>query len=400
MFGAVVLMTLAPVLAPFAETFTSYEYFWLACLGLSCAAVVSRGSPLKGAIALLIGMLLSSVGMSDVHGQPRFLFGMDPLINGVNFIPAMIGLFGLSEVLKNACKPTHETYLDAIPPSATAEQEPLRGALAFWWKRKFQALRSSALGTVIGSIPGAGADIAAWVSLAISRRLKRSPPRATPSAQPPAPAGARPATQAQDPSKETDALEGLGDATAANNAAISGAWVPSLVFGIPGDSVTAIVLGVLLMKNIKPGPDIFAKQPVLVSSIYVSFIVANLLLIPVGYGAIRLSTQLIRIPKSVLLPLIVFFCALGAFAINSDPFDIGVLVVMGILGFILERFRIPLGPVVLGLVLGGKVELYFLQSMIAADGSLLSLVSRPIAAVLAASCLLLWCLPLFRRRNP
>lgn len=375
LFGAVVLMLVGRQLARLATQFSVAEYFWLYLLGLSCAVLVSRDSPLRAMFALLIGLLLSTVGLSAVHTQSRFTFGQPELYQGINFIPAMIGLFGVSEVLRNllsleevkqAAKERRPNS-PAIARAAGVVATGLAPAAKMLLRRAGAALRSGGIGAVIGMLPGAGADIAAWVSLAASHRLRR------------------PGSE-----KTAASLEGISDATAANSAALAGGWIPALVFGIPGDSVTAIVIGVLLMKNITPGPEIFEKQATLVYSIYLVFILANLMLVPVGLAAIKLGGYVTRVPRRVLLPVILVFCIVGSFAIGGSYFDVGVMLAMGLLGFLLERRSIPLGPVVLGIILGGPLEERFIQAMTAADGSLLGLFRRPAAAVLGAACILVW----------
>lgn len=372
LLGALVLMTAAPWLAQVAFHFTSYEYFWLTLLGLSCAAIVSRGSVWKGSLSLLVGLLLSTIGLSEVHSVPRFTFGRDELIAGVNFIPAMIGLFGVCEVLRNVLR------LEAgrEPPLVEAVRRSFaslcRPVLALLWRRKGHVLRSSGIGSLIGMLPGAGADIGAWISVALSKRFSRNPEE-----------------------YGRGSLAGIADATAANNSALAGAWIPALVFGIPGDSITAIVIGVLLMKNITPGPQIFTHetQAVLVYGIYVTFILANLALLPLGWMAIKAGNTLVRIPRRILIPIIFLFCIVGAYAVNGSYFDIGIMLLMGLLGFVLEWRGVPLGPVVLGIILGGKLEQTFIQSMSKSD-SLLDFFSRPVAGTLGVFCLLLWLAPL------
>ena len=236
-------------------------------------------------------------------------------------------------------------------------------------------LRSSVTGTMIGMLPGAGADIAAWISYAVSKRFSSQPQQ-----------------------YGKGSLEGLGDATGANNAALGGAWIPALVFGIPGDSVTAIAIGVLLMKNITPGPGIFdaaenPDQATLVVSIYVTFVIANIMLIPLGIAAIRAGTLLIQIPRRVLLPIIVMFCIVGAYSMSGSYFDVSVMLAMGLLGFVLEKYDFPLGPVVLGLILGSQVEHRFLQCLTKST-DILAFFSSPISIVLGIACIMLWFAPI------
>jgi len=369
LFGAAVLMLVGHQLARIATLFSVAEYFWLYVLGLSCAVVVARGSILHAVFGLLLGLLLSTVGLSAVHAEARFTFGRAELFQGINFIPAMIGLFGISEVFRNLLDLDGTTAPARPGPSASrsAVAGALRGAARLMVRRKRHLLRSGAIGALVGMLPGAGADIAAWVSLAGSKRLgKRS-------------------ADADDA-----ALEAIGDASTANSAALAATWIPALVFGIPGDSITAIVIGVLLMKNVKPGPEIFEKQTVLVYSIYLTFVLANLVLIPIGLLAIKLGVYVVQTPRRILLPCIVLFCVIGAYAINASYFDVWVMLAMGVLGFLLERRGIPLGPVVLGIILGGPLEERFIQTLTGSGGSLWAFFDRPVAALLGALCLALW----------
>ncbi len=386
LFGTVVLAMAAPQLAKLAAEFTSYEYFWLYLLGLTCAAIVSDDSRLKGALALLLGLLLSTVGLGTDYSEPRLTFGFDQLITGVNFIPAMIGLFGISEVLRNALT---LNLGQATDDSAQAQTEGNRQQNSIFsvfthvvpmaGRRVLHLMRSSVIGSFIGMLPGAGADIAAWISYAVSKRFSRAPAEYGHGTE-----------------------EGLADATGANNAALGSAWIPALVFGIPGDSVTAIAIGVLLMKNIRPGPDIFDatenfEQAALVYSIYVTFVLANLILIPLGMIAIRTGSMLVHIPRNIMLPAIVVFCIVGSFSLNASYFDVTVMLAMGVLGFTLERFRVPLGPVVLGIILGGELEHKFLQCL-AKSTSPSAFMSSWICQLLAVACLLLWFTPAIIRR--
>ncbi len=376
LFGAIVLVVIGRQLARLAVLFSVSEYFWLYLIGLSSAVIVSRGNWIKALLATLLGLLISTVGLSAVHAEARFTFGIPELYQGIGFIPAMIGLFGFSEVLKNLSTINQvktsdnrsETDLNAKAISRSTDNiTPPRHRIG---RRIGPALRSGGIGTVIGMLPGAGADIGSWVSLAASRRFGR-----------------------ESEGEERD-LNELSDATTANSAALAGAWVPALVFGIPGDSVTAIAIGVLLMKNVSPGPSIFDDQGPLVLNLYLIFILANIVLLPIGWLAIKTGKQVVRIPKAVLLPIILLCCVVGAFAISGSRFDIGVMIGMGVLGYTLEYFRIPLGPVVLGIILGGSLEERFLQTLTGSSSSLIGFVDRPVAALLALCWILMVLIPL------
>jgi TctA family transporter len=361
-FGAVVLAFSAPVLAEFAIRFSSEEYFWLACLGLSCAVFISGESPVKGVVSLLIGLFIATVGIDVTAGYPRFNFGSVELMGGVSFIPAMIGMFAISEILR---------YTSTIDRPAEVAHKAVvhifRGLGGVLWRYRTNVVRGNLLGTVIGVMPGAGADIAAWISYAVSKRFSKEPERFG-----------------------TGHVEGLVDAGAANNSALGGAWVPALVFGIPGDSITAIVIGVLYMKNMNPGPTVMLHAPELLYGVFIVFFVANLLMIPLGYGAIRCSRHILRVPRDILMPIILLFCIVGAFAINNTVFGVGIILVLGLLAFLMEENRFPIAPAILGIVLGPLVERSFMTSMIKGGGDLTRFFSRPIAAVIGVLTLAIW----------
>jgi TctA family transporter len=364
--GSIVLSMSAPVLAEFAIQFSSYEYFWLACLGLSCAVIISTGSTLKGFVSLLIGLFIATIGIDGTAGHPRFTFGSVELMGGISFIPAMIGMFAISEVLRYVA--SNRTVIE-VP------QQPVgsvfKGLGAILYKYKINIFRGSSIGAVVGILPGAGADIAAWITYAISK--KRSKEREK---------------------FGTGHPEGLVDAGAANNASLAGAWVPAIVFGIPGDSITAIVIGVLYMKGMNPGPMVFIERPELIYAVFIAFFMANLALLPLGYGAIKLSRQILKIPRNVLMPIILVFCMVGAFAINNTVFGITVMLVLGVIAYLMEENGYPVAPAILGIVLGGMIEDNFMASMIKADGNFLEFFSRPIAATLGVVTIVLWITPL------
>jgi len=365
LMGAVVLMTSAPLLAEVALKFTSFEYFWLAALGLSATVMIASSDPLKAGLALFVGLFFSTVGLDITLGYPRFTFGSTELLNGVDFIPAMIGLFGVSEILRNMGS-SHLQY----PITAVKAEKIFRGVAKTLWKYKLNMVRAGGIGVFIGILPGAGADIAAWIAYAAAKRFSKEPEL-----------------------YGKGAIEPIVDAGTANNACLAGDWVPALVFGIPGDSITAIVIGVLFMKGLRPGPMIFQQQPELIYAVYISFIIANILMVPFGYLAIKLSGTILKVPRNILMPAILMFCIVGSFAINNSFFDVGVMLVMGILGYFFENNGIPVAPIVLGMVLGPIVEQNFMVSMIKSDWDLTQFFTRPTAAILAVLTILTWLAP-------
>ena len=366
LMGAVILMIAAPLLAEVALLFTSFEYFWLAVLGLSATVMIATSSRVKAALALLVGLFLSTVGVDITLGFPRFTFGSVELLNGVNFIPAMIGLFGVSEILRNMGSSELR-----LPIAAVTTRKIFQGVGQTLARYRLNVTRSGLLGTFVGILPGAGADIAAWLAYAVSQRSSKEPEKFG-----------------------TGHIEGIVDAGTANNSALAGAWVPALVFGIPGDSITAIVIGVLFMKGLRPGPMIFEQQPQLVYAVYLTFILANLLMIPFGWLAIKTSTVVLKVRRNVLLPAILLFCIVGSFAINNTLFDVGLMLVMGVMGYLFEANGIPVAPIVLGIVLGPIVEQNFMVSMIKSEWDLLQFFTRPMAGILGVLTILTWLLPL------
>jgi len=191
-------------------------------------------------------------------------------------------------------------------------------------------------------------------------------------------------------------VEGIVESGSANNSALAGAWIPALVFGIPGDSITAIVIGVLYMKNMNPGPTLFTTNPQNIYAVFMLFIIANIIMVPLGILCIKAAKRILKVPRNVLMPLILIFCVVGTFAINNSVFDIGVMLVAGVVAYVLEENGFPIAPAILGVVLGGMLEENFITSMIKSDGNLLAFFSRPIAAGLAVLTLLVWGVPVVR----
>jgi len=375
LIGSLILILLAPRLAEVAMRFTSYEYFWLACIGLSCAVLVSKKSLVKGMLSLLIGLMMTTVGVDITLGYPRFTFGITDFLNGFNFIPAMIGMFGVSEVMRNV------ESGDLSFKVVAAKAEKLFVGIGKTLRRyKVNIVRGGLIGTFVGVLPGAGADIAAWICFALSKKFSKEPEKFG-----------------------TGHIEGIVDAGTANNAALGGAWVPALVFGIPGDSITAIVIGVLFMKGLRPGPMIFQRTPEILYAVYIAFILANLILIPFGLMAIKAGSQMLRVPRNILMPAILMFCIVGSFAINNTAFDVGIMLACGVLAYFMEANDIPVAPAVLGLVLGEMLEDNFMVSMIKCDWDLTFFFKRPVSAVLGVITIALWLSPLlttFRQRRP
>src|SRR5664279_2237385 len=342
LFGTAVLMVAAPTLAEAALKFSSYEYFWLVLLGLTCAVFISSDRPLKGLVTLFIGLLIAGVGLNNPAAFPRFTFGSTELLGGIGLIPLMIGMFAVSEIIR---------FVISTDVEPLIVDQPIGNVFKGMWglavKYPMQILRGSALGTLIGALPGAGADIAAWMSYAMSKKFSKEPEKFG-----------------------TGHVEGIVESGSANNSALAGAWIPALVFGIPGDSITAIVIGVLYMKNMNPGPTLFTNNPQNIYAVYLLFIIANIIMIPLGWWCIKVSKQILKVPRNMLMPVIMLFCVVGSFAINNTAFDVTVMLVAGVVAWIMEDNGFPVAPAILGVVLGGMLEDNFITSMIKSDGNI------------------------------
>ncbi|MFD1881102.1 tripartite tricarboxylate transporter permease [Paracoccus pacificus] len=353
LIGAAVLLLTGPLLARVSLNFSSFEFFWLACLGLLTCALVSTTEPAKGGVSLVLGLLAATVGLDVTTGQPRFTFGSTELTGGISFIPVMIGMFAMSEILRGF---SASAVIMPKPPEGEI-YHPFRGMWALVRRYPLSILRGTALGSAVGALPGVGGDLAAWIAYGMSRRFSKTPEKFG-----------------------TGHPEGLIEATSSNNAGLSSAWIPALVFGIPGDAVTAIAVGVLYIKGVSPGPRLFVENPVMPTSIIMSFFVANLLLFPLGYLAIKASRHVLSVPRSVIVPMILICCFVGSYAVNNTLFGVWTMLVAGLVGYVMERNNYPIAPVILGLVLGPVLERNFIMSMQITHGNLLGFFQRPVAA--------------------
>jgi TctA family transporter len=365
LFGTAVLITAAPALAEVALKFSSFEYFWLVVLGLFSAVFLAHANPLKGIVSLLFGLLVSAIGLDNPAGFPRFTFGNAELAGGFTLIPIMIGMFAVSEIIRNI-----GSIDEPWEMAQTKIGNVFRGMWTLTKRYPVQMLRGSS----IGALPGAGADIAAWMSYAMSKRFSKEPEKFG-----------------------TGHIEGIIEAGASNNSALAGAWIPALVFGIPGDSITAIVIGVLYIKGLNPGPTIFMNNAPQIYAIFLVFILANLLMLPLGIAAIKSAKQMLRAPREVLMPVILLFCVVGSFAINNSIFGVVLMLAFGLVAYVMEENGFPVAPAILGMVLGAMLEENFISSMIKADGRIFAFFERPIAGSLGILTLAVVSVPTLRR---
>ena len=368
LFGTMVLIFFSPSLAEFALKFSSFEYFWLMILGLSGAIFIGNSSLLKASISLLLGLLVSCIGLENPAAYPRFTMGIPELMSGIELIPMMVGMFAMSELLR---------YVTDMEPPAVVLTEKIGNIFSGMWgllvKYPWQLIRGSALGTIIGIQPGAGADMAAWMSYATSKKFSKEPEKFG-----------------------TGHVEGVVESGAANNSALAGAWIPAIVFGIPGDSITAIAIGVLYQKNINPGPTIFINNPENIYAIFIVFLLANIVMLPLGWLTVRLATTVLKVPRNILMPVILLFCIVGAFAVMNSAMGVILILVFGVIAFLMEENGFPVAPAILGVVLGKMLEENLVTSMIKSDGDPWVFFTRPIAMWLAFATLVIVLWPVAR----
>jgi putative tricarboxylic transport membrane protein len=371
--GTLSLIALAPMLAEMAFKFSTFEYFWLALLGLMCATMVARSSPIKAIAAMFLGLLVTCVGIENPAGAQRFTFGVADLLGGIEIIPVLVGVFAVSEVMR-AYK---SQDVPVIPPRKFGSI--LKGQWALTKKYPKQQVRGNIVGIIIGVLPGAGADMAAWISYAMSKRFSKTPEKFG-----------------------TGHPEGLIEAGASNNASLASGWVPSLLFGIPGDTITAIAIGVLYMKGLNPGPTLFTEKASSMYALYIVFMLSNIIMIPLGIMMIRSARYVLFVPRSLIMPVIVLLCAVGSFATGNNLALVFTVAVFGLIGYFMDKNGYPVAALVLGAVMGTMVEQNFVTSLIKSDGSLMPFFSRPVAAVLAVMTILavLWPLGVWLRRKP
>jgi len=368
LISATILTLAAPWLARIALSFSSVEYFWLGVLGLSCATYVAGPSLLKGLASLFLGLFLATVGLDPISGMPRFTFGSTDLVGGLGLIPILIGLFAVSELMRTSTQTLGGQVSTGRMPSI------LRTAPAVLWRNKLGVLRGSLVGTVVGALPGAGCDIAAWISYAIAKRMGQFGKKAK--------------------DEDTAAISRIASASAANNASLGGAYIPATVFGIPGDAITAIVISVMFIKGVNPGPTLFLQNPETIYAIFAIFFIANLLSIPLGILCIRGFGLILKLPTTHVSPVILLFCIMGAFSVENTLFAVGLIVVFGLLGYVMQANEIPLAPAILGLILGPLLEQTFMTTMLKSQGDVSIFFSRPIGGGLAMVTISAWGLAL------
>lgn len=350
-FSVFVLVLAAPLLARLAYNFGAPEYFGLALFGLSMLASISGKSSIKNLIGGAFGLLVATVGIDFTTGVERFTLGFPELTEGINFIPVMIGIFGISELL------TQAGMLDQVFERIAAEAVRLPSMADFKKVWKCMA-RSCGIGTFIGLLPAEGGTVAAMIAYNEAKRWSK------------------------EPEKFGDgALEGIAGPETANNAATGAAMVPTLALGIPGSGTTAVILGALLVHGIRPGPHLFLEQPTFLYSIFTAMLVANLLFLGIGMVGAKFFARITLIPRTYLWPGVFVLAMVGAYSLQQSVADIYIMLVFGLLGYIGRRHGFSPAPVIMGLVLGEMVENTLKQSLIIFDHNWFRFFERPIVDV-------------------
>ncbi len=350
--SAVILVFAAPLLASFALKFFFAEYVAVGIFGLTAVAALTGNTVSRGLITALIGMLTATIGISEVDGLPRFDFGVTAMSGGIKLLPALIGIFAVSQIMHEVSQDQSFEILDKSPIRRVLPTlEDMRHNIVNY-------LRSGIIGTIVGVIPAMGGGPAGLIAYAQARSSSKDPSRFG-----------------------KGAVEGVIASETANNATIGGALIIMLTLGIPGDPVTAILLGGLMIHGLQPGPQLFINNPEVIYAIYFSVFFGSLAMVAVMLFASRPLSKVVAVPRQILLPVLFILAAVGTYALNNEVFDVGVMCAFGVIGYIFDRLRYPLPPFVLGLVLGPMVEINF-RKMYSSYGNAWDLVTRPISLTL------------------
>jgi putative tricarboxylic transport membrane protein len=371
-FAVIALMLVAPSLARVAIAFGPPEYFSLMLLGLTILSFLSQGSMAKSMLMACVGLVLGLIGMDQITAQPRLTFDRLELLDGVGLVPIVMGLFGVAEILSNLEQELKRELIRANIGS-------LWPSLADWAASKWAILRGTVLGFFLGILPGGGAVIASFASYALEKKMSRTPERFG-----------------------KGAIEGVAGPEAANNAAAGGAFIPLMTLGIPPNVVMALLLGAFIIHGLQPGPLLMVQKPELFWGIVASMYIGNVMLLVLNMPLIGMWVQVLKVPYSILFPLILMFCIVGVFASGNAVFDVFVMVVFGVLGYLMRKFGYEPAPMVLAFVLGPMLENNLRKSLILSHGDFTIFVERPISAVclaLAAAALVGPLLPGLARRR-
>ena len=351
--GALIMTFLSPLVAKVAMKFTSAEMLMLAFFGLSVIVSISGKSIAKGLISAFFGLLLCTVGLDPTYSVKRYIFGMKPLLSGFSFIPTLIGLFAIAEVIAGVERIINGEETQAKNSEKITNVLPDGKTIRKIWPN---ILSGGIIGTFIGAIPGAGGDIAVFVSYGFNKSFSRHPEK-----------------------WGTGIPNGVAATESANNGCSGGAMIPLLSLGVPGDAVTAVLLGAFIMKGIQPGPMMYVDELPTVYRVFAALMLANLAMLLVGCAGVRIFAKIVSLEKRMLYPIILVVSLLGAFSINKNVFDIGVCVFFGVIGWLMNKYEFPLSPILLALILGPMCEQNFVRFMDLNGGDFSKILNYPIA---------------------
>ena len=361
MFSLLALFLISPILAKWALKFSYEEYFAIGILSLMLISALSGKSPVKGMISALIGVLFTTVGMAPIDTVRRYTFGISALDGGFKLLPLMVGVYAVAEVLKVASNPN------------AGNMKPLnyksKGLGVTWkefWEQFKNFILSSLIGTGIGILPGLGAAISNLIAYSVSKKTSKHPER-----------------------YGTGCIDGLIASETANNATSGGALIPLLTMGIPGDAGTAMLLAAFMLQGITPGPLLFDTHANVIYAMFAILIVSNIMMILIQIFGLPVFLKMLKVPKNILLPVVMVLASVGAFAVNNRIFDVWAILLFAIVGYGLSRFDFPAAPIVLGFVLGPIIELNFRRGMMSAYGSFWNFFTRPISGTVLVITLLL-----------
>ena len=353
------LMLVAKPLANAALSFGPPEYFALMCTGLVILTYLTQGSMVKALMMALVGILLGSVGIDMITGVPRFTFKIGELSDGVGIIPVVMGLFGIAEVFSNLetviKRQIFETEIKNIWPT-----------LKDYAQSKWAILRGTVLGFLLGILPGGGAILASFLSYGVEKKLAKDPSRFG-----------------------KGAIEGVAGPETANNAAAGGALIPLLSLGIPPNVVMAMLFSAMIIHGMQPGPLLMKTSPDLFWGLVASMYMGNTLLVLLNLPLIGIWVKLLKIPYRILMPLILLFCLIGAYSLNNSTFDVSIMILFGVIGYLMRKFGYEGAPLVLAFIMGPLLENNLRQSLLMSGGSFAIFVSRPISVVTLSIAFLL-----------
>lgn len=354
LIGMVFLAFLTPALQDLSLMFASHEYALLAVFGVTiCGTLTTEGSPLKGWIAGFFGLALSCVGYEQLFSIPRFTFNNVALYSGIAFVPAMIGLFGLPNIFDNLSRNTSADSVDV------SSEKKMKISVLGMVRNNFAGIvRSGIIGTAIGAIPGVGEDVAAWLSYDTAKRSSKHPEEFG-----------------------KGSFEGIIASETANNAAIGGALIPMLSLAIPGSPPSAVLLGALQLHGIRPGPMLTFDQPEFIPYMAALLLLASFMMRFSGWGICQIAPKILRVPFFILMPVVGVLSIIGAYALNVNMFDLTIMFVFGIIGYIFMKLKIPAAPIVLGLILGNMADANFRRALQASQGNFCPFVTRPLSII-------------------